>query len=195
MRANRIQRIAGTALLVGLGIVVLNSALWLLYRDSRRGLEAELARRLENVVAVLAELVDPGSVRARPASRHQSARHPPMRPLPIRCARCCGTSPTPPTSPTFASMTRRAWASSKSRGLGRDRRARGARSVGRRGGAHRLDGARRAVRIRRRVLDGRLRAGARCDAASRAAWWRSKPTRASSPPLRACASRWSAPRS
>lgn len=63
MRASRTQRILAIAVLVALGIVVLNLGLWLLYRESRRGLEAELGRRLENVVAVLAELVDPQLVR------------------------------------------------------------------------------------------------------------------------------------
>ena len=59
MRASRSQRTMAIAVLVALGIVVLNLALGLLYRESRRGLEAELGRRLENVVAVLAQLVDP----------------------------------------------------------------------------------------------------------------------------------------
>ena len=59
MRASRSQRTMAIAVLVALGIVVLNLALALQYRESRRGLEAELGRRLENVVAVLAELVDP----------------------------------------------------------------------------------------------------------------------------------------
>lgn len=62
MRASRTQRTTGIAVLVVLGIVVLNLALWLLYRESRRGLEAELGRRLENVVGVLAEVIDPGLV-------------------------------------------------------------------------------------------------------------------------------------
>jgi len=59
MRASRSQRTMAIAVLVALGIVVLNLALALQYRESRRGLEAELGRRLENVVAVLAQLVDP----------------------------------------------------------------------------------------------------------------------------------------
>jgi len=59
MRASRSQRTMAIAVLVALGIVVLNLALGLLYRESRRGLEAELGRRLENVVAVLARLIDP----------------------------------------------------------------------------------------------------------------------------------------
>jgi signal transduction histidine kinase len=62
MPGERSRRTAGIALLVGLAIVVLNLALGLLYRDSRRGLESELARRLENVAAVLGHTLDPGLV-------------------------------------------------------------------------------------------------------------------------------------
>jgi signal transduction histidine kinase len=50
------------ALFVAGALVILDLALWLLYRDTRRGLEAELARRLENVAVVLARSVDPGLV-------------------------------------------------------------------------------------------------------------------------------------
>ncbi|MFQ5600201.1 MAG: PAS domain-containing sensor histidine kinase [Candidatus Krumholzibacteriia bacterium] len=40
-------------------IVILNLALWLLYRNTRNDLEAELGRRLENVAQVLASTLDP----------------------------------------------------------------------------------------------------------------------------------------
>jgi len=58
MSARRAQRTTAIAVLVGLGIVLLNLALGLLYRDTRRGIEAELGARLESVVALLGELVD-----------------------------------------------------------------------------------------------------------------------------------------
>ena len=50
------------AALVGVGVVVLNVALGLLYRESRRGVEAELGRRLEDVVGVLGRFLDPDLV-------------------------------------------------------------------------------------------------------------------------------------
>jgi two-component system sensor histidine kinase HydH len=56
------RRLAGIALLVGLAILLLDVGLWLVYGGARRSLEAELARRLETVVAVLARLVDPSLV-------------------------------------------------------------------------------------------------------------------------------------
>ena len=69
MPRERSKRTAGIALLVGLAIVLLNLVLGLLYRDSRRGLETELARRLENVAAVLGRTLDPGLVQ-RAATEH-----------------------------------------------------------------------------------------------------------------------------
>jgi signal transduction histidine kinase len=62
MPRERSKRTAGIALLVGLAIVLRNLLLGLLYRDSRHGLETELARRLENVAAVLGSTLDPGLV-------------------------------------------------------------------------------------------------------------------------------------
>jgi signal transduction histidine kinase len=58
----RSRRTGLIALFVALAVVILDVALWLLYRDTRRGLEEELARRLENVAAVLAQTLDPGLV-------------------------------------------------------------------------------------------------------------------------------------
>jgi len=55
-------RIALVAALVGTGILVLNSAAWFFYRDARRGLERELARRLEDVAAAVAATLDPDQV-------------------------------------------------------------------------------------------------------------------------------------
>jgi signal transduction histidine kinase len=64
--AQRSRRTLGIPVLVGLAILVLNLALLLLYRDSRRNLESELARRLENAAAVLGTTLDAGLVdRAR----------------------------------------------------------------------------------------------------------------------------------
>ncbi len=56
------RRTALVATLVGVGIVVLNGAAWFFYRDARRGLEGELARRLENVAAAVAVTLDPDQV-------------------------------------------------------------------------------------------------------------------------------------
>jgi hypothetical protein len=56
------RRTALVAVLVGVGIVVLNGAAWFFYRNARRGLEGELARRLENVAAVVAATLDPDQV-------------------------------------------------------------------------------------------------------------------------------------
>jgi signal transduction histidine kinase len=62
-------RTAAIALFVALAVAVLNLALWILYRDSRAGLEAELARRLENVAVVLGRTLDPALVQ-RARSEH-----------------------------------------------------------------------------------------------------------------------------
>src|SRR5262245_31450702 len=56
------RRGIGIALAVATGVVLVNLTLWLVYHDYRRGLEAELARGLESVVAVLGELLDPALV-------------------------------------------------------------------------------------------------------------------------------------
>jgi signal transduction histidine kinase len=56
------SRRIGIAVAVAAAVVFVNLMLWLVYRDSRRGLEAELSRRLESVVAVLGELLEPGLV-------------------------------------------------------------------------------------------------------------------------------------
>lgn len=66
MRGMRTPNAAGIAILVGVAVLVLNLALWVLYRDSRRSLQAELSRRLETVAGVLAHTLDPELVdRAR----------------------------------------------------------------------------------------------------------------------------------
>jgi signal transduction histidine kinase len=52
------KREIGVALAVAAGIVLVNATTWIIYRDSRRGLEAELARRLESVAGVLGTVLD-----------------------------------------------------------------------------------------------------------------------------------------
>ena len=50
--------------LVIVAVLILNLALWLLYRDMRRDLEADLGRSLENLAVLVASSLDPAHVQA-----------------------------------------------------------------------------------------------------------------------------------
>lgn len=58
MKSIQARRTTALVAFVAAGIVILNLALWLLYRASRNSLQSELARRLENVAQILGASLD-----------------------------------------------------------------------------------------------------------------------------------------